>query len=924
MTTNNAENVPNEYEISFIELNNLCRKVLSDIIKTEQIVDVASVLSKIELVLKCEDSWWFKKHTESYIWLYILLIITIEFLQLNEMFYYKIDDICKNSIIGIQPAGFDSIIESFFQENKKRHAILKQIIEDSEYTPLDKSFIAYLICKSNCATEILAVLDRYDEKTSGVMARNWEPKWYCYLLSKIQNLNGLQEKVERLFANAYRYYAKLNLLAVLQKQKSIKQHSEELFFQQRAGQLLLADADRNGYPPLDVNLLRDPLRGHWDLWPNDGANLGQAKQVIALEDGLMARNPAGDIQKRVPVCIDFGTSSTVVALRENGRRRLLRVGVSDWKEAVIPAHFENPTALEFINAADIVKAWAEEEWRPHVRWVSLKCSHQAKNDISPVAKPETLFSIIGDLKTWARSTAHQPPLDMRDQQGATLRLSADAAGDGSVENGAPFILNPLELYAFHLGLAINNQYRDNGRIYHEYYLSFPATFDSATRQRILSGFARGLERSLPASLGQQQEWREQTPFAVLEGADEPVAYAAAVLGERGLEPTDAGLAFGVFDFGGGTTDFAFGLYRWATQEEERRTGWESVLQLLDVAGDADLGGEVLLHMLAFAVICGNSEMVLAKDVPFVLPRTAKSVPTGMELVFGDSLIARANTTRLMEALRPLWEQGHDAFDSENEGLLRLNMQDRDGKGECLIEFRVDKDELTTLLHDRILAGVAAFFVSFQQAFKRHNAQAQETLHILLAGNACRSPMVKTCFEEHMQAIAQRENFSSEHFQLHDIRLPDDATPEAVTLKTGVALGLLNTVPGESVGICTVPELTNPDRVFRYAFGTFRRGRLVPALTRFSAPEEWQPLGVVREDLRLIAAYTDSPLALEGGMTRGDAACAELVIDWQAGDAGHEVFVRPSGPDAVEVVLDVTAEQPQGRGSRLFSLKESGK
>ena len=695
------------------------------------------------------------------------------------------------------------------------------------------------------------------------------------------------------------------------------EYEEETAAQSLEERLLRADMQRNGYPPLGETLLTDPLRGHWDLWPKDGAAHSQGRFVMPAEENLMARNPAGDIQIHVPVCIDFGTSSTVVALRENGRKRLLRIGISDWKETAKAKHFENPTAVEFINVTDFAQPWLNETWRPHVTWKDLKCSHQAKNDISSVAKPETLYSIIGDLKSWVRNVTTLPPLDMRDQRGTLFRLHAENDAPSATEE--PLLLNPLEIYAFHLGLAINNQYRENGRIYHEYYMSFPVSFDTATRQRIISSFSKGLERSLPESLGIQEGWRDAAPFTVHEGADEPVAYAAAVLGESGLEPTDSGLAFGVFDFGGGTVDFAFGIYRWATEEEESRKGWESVIQLLDVAGDPDLGGENLLHALAFVVIQENAESVLAKDLTFVLPRTERWVPTGMERVFEDSLVARANTTRLMEALRSLWETP-ETFDSENEGIVRLNMQSPKEAGDMVVEFKADKEKLTAVLHDRILAGISTFFVTFQQAFKRNELQTVDMLHILLAGNACRSPLVKSCFEEYIQTLTQQQNFKSDHFCLHDILLPDDEKPEGVTLKTGVALGLLNTVPGESVGICPVSKLSNHDHIFRYSFGIFRRGKMEPILTRFSPPDEWLPMGFVREDLRLIAAYTDSPLAIEGKIRRGDTSCSEIVVDWSAEDAGHAIFARPAGPDVVEIALDVTKDEPQGRNNKKITLR----
>lgn len=876
--------------------------------------------------------WWYGHKLNAFVWLPVLVRLAADFQKKRTELACAVKD-----VLPMSPR--PQKVKAFFMTLAR--------VPD---TPLDKSLLAWLWSayeRAGKAEEFSRLIGKiFDASESHPLSEPQEsfpPQWFSLLcphkeatgaasgpLGFWRSLEGIpvadrtpdvdMSAAEKLFAPAWDCLARRHKVWELRQKEERKKREQAVLadlHRRRLQALLQADTRRNGYPALEESLLHDPLRGHWDLWPPDANPHDQSRQTVQTKDGLMARNPKGDIQKRVPVCIDFGTSSTVVALRENGRKRLLRVGVSDWSEEIRARHFENPTALEFINASAFAGKWQHEQWRPPVRWTSLKCSHQARNDISPVASPETLYSIIGDLKTWARLAADRPPLDMRDQQGTELRLTP---GNAAPENGG-LALNPLEIYAFYLGLAINNQYRENGRIYHEYHLSFPATFDSATRQDILEAFGRGLERSLPASLAHQSQWRAETPFSVREGAAEPVAYAAAVLEESDLEPTDRGLAFGVFDFGGGTTDFAFGLYRRASQEEERHKGWESVLQLLDVTGDADLGGEALLHMLSFAVMCDNADTLLAKALPFVLPRTAQA-PAGMERIFGDSLAARANTTRLMEALRPLWEKGPDAFDSENEGLLRLDMQNHNGGNASLVELKADKEKLTALLHDRILQGVSAFFIAFRQAFKRHNVEGMDTLHILPAGNACRSPLVHACFVEHMQAIARQENFKADHFRLHDVRLPDDANPEAVTLKTGVALGLLNTVPGESVGILPVPELADPDTVFRYAFGTFRRGMLEPLLTRFSAPGEWHSLGFVRADLRQIVAHTESPLALEGRILRGDPACTETVIDWKPGDVGHEAFVRPVGQDTVEVALDVGHELPQGRDNFTLSLSNT--
>ena len=748
----------------------------------------------------------------------------------------------------------------------------------------------------------------------------WAPEWSRLIVA---DTAAYSASVSSLFEPAYRTLTELRTQQAEARRDSLRRSAlltrlVRLLRARREASLLHAllnaDSLRAGYPPLDGGILYDPLRGHWDLWP---AGAATETQVMAVEGGLMARNPLGDVQD-FPVCIDFGTSSTVVALRERGRRRLLRVGVRDWGQAPRARHFENPTALEFVDAAAFGAAWQAEEWRPHVSWQTLKCSHQAREEMLSSPDAAAVYSGLTDIKTWARRNARGTETPLRDQRGAAFLLSPAAARERAA--ASPPAFNPLEIYAFHLGLAINSQYRENGRIHDEYYLSFPVAFDTPTRQCIAEGFRRGLERSLPASLMQQEAWRARPPLRVYIGADEPVAYAAGILTDSGLEPVGSGLPFGVFDFGGGTTDFAFGLYRWATPEEEAANGWESVIQLLDVAGEPQLGGEALLHLLCFALVCDNLDTLLHRGagIPFLLPPGEIS-PAGGETIFTDCLPARANTIRLCEALRPLWENGKDAFDPGDEGILRVTLKDRSGADMGLVSLKADADALTDILRGRIRAAVESFFLTFCQAFKVYDAHPSEPLHIFPAGNACRSPLVEECFHAVMADIAARHNLAEDFFRLHAPRLPDDASPEALTIKTGVALGLLNAIPGEGLGIVYADAVRDPDSLFRFSLGTFRRGRLVPVLSRHTPVGQWQELGMLRADVTLTLGHSASPQALEGGVVRGE--CAEHRLSWPGEEAGHPVFIRALSADRAEVALDVSPDCPDGRQSRVLLLDD---
>ncbi|MDE5833184.1 MAG: hypothetical protein K2H64_09460, partial [Desulfovibrio sp.] len=356
--------------------------------------------------------------------------------------------------------------------------------------------------------------------------------------------------------------------------------------------------DLNPYPPV---MLTDPSLGHWDLhWPDGAKPAGDWYEEVALDGNYKGRDPARDIRDAT-VCIDFGTAGTVVASRDNsGEVSLLRVGAlgAKGRQNIEPSHYVNPTVLSILHSEKLLDAWRDIPYRPSIRWLDAKSSHQAKNELTGRVRHS-----FYDIETWAKGKTADEPRILVDERDKELRIPippASSENDIAVDF-ATLPLNPIELYAYYIGLALNNQADNGGRIFTEYCMTFPAGFDRETRDRILDGFRRGLMRSLPPSLVYGSKWNA-AKFKVIERASEPAALAAALLpllkdeSESGadakiIEPTKEGVAFGVFDFGGGTTDFAIGLYRLPTEEEEEGKGGEKVVDILDNAGDPSLGGE---------------------------------------------------------------------------------------------------------------------------------------------------------------------------------------------------------------------------------------------------------------------------------------------------------------------------------------------
>ena len=122
--------------------------------------------------------------------------------------------------------------------------------------------------------------------------------------------------------------------------------------------LLNADSVRAQLPTLSASYQTDPGLGLWDVWQDpEGTPDLRYYTLVDLDEECEAANPWDALQKGSAVAIDFGTSSTVAAVRESdGNIRLLRIG-GDLTTKDSPTQYENPTALEFSDYKAFLKPW---------------------------------------------------------------------------------------------------------------------------------------------------------------------------------------------------------------------------------------------------------------------------------------------------------------------------------------------------------------------------------------------------------------------------------------------------------------------------------------------------------------------------------------------------------------------------------------
>jgi hypothetical protein len=347
-----------------------------------------------------------------------------------------------------------------------------------------------------------------------------------------------------------------------------------------------------------------------------------------------------------------------------------------------------------------------------------------------------------------------------------------------------------------------------------------------------------------------------------------------------------------------------------------------------------LGGENLLENLAYLVFCANVDVCRKHDIAFTQPLDALSF-AGSELLITNTQAAYTNTNMMMSKLRPLWEKGVKNQDAS--GTTKVKLVNRQGVlVEC--DFKIKEQELIVWLEARIQKGLHNFFIGLKQAFTGHGQKNNEEatasikdkfsqrhqknqsnhttnlpkeIHILLAGNSSRSPIVlgllgrleddvsKKLYERTKKGLADIFGDSLPDLEIHLPLNTDDKNPYKPTAKTGVALGLLRLCPGESLYVINHAKSQSDDSPFHFYVGSIKLNKFSPALQRGSAYNQWIELGPIRDRIAYLV-YTTTPRASLGTMPRGDSELIEKKLSFAGDTTGHKVFARAISPHEVEI------------------------
>ncbi|GHS06525.1 hypothetical protein VN0802_05170 [Helicobacter pylori] len=382
-----------------------------------------------------------------------------------------------------------------------------------------------------------------------------------------------------------------------------------------------------------------------------------------------------------------------------------------------------------------------------------------------------------------------------------------------------------------------------------------------------------MKKSLPRHVFDDEKTAKN--FKVELRASEPCAYAISALKSYGFDKSaklDKPIYYGVFDFGGGTTDFDFGKWEKSTNPKfaYKMTHFSS-------GGDKYLGGENLLEWLAFEVYAQNFQTLQEKDIVIAKPNydgiNEQRFGSFMQKSSGACLNLQTIASNLHGFLENLDAHIIEAIEENEEFEIKgfekgskITLFDRNGKEVEENELKIDYKELLELLKSKIDDGVANFFAGFSKVMAENIDNQCRAFHIFLGENASKSVLVKQAFEnakeKQLKAYKQMASKDDFTFILYEPLGTEESDKQILeltgkdafetwgsyvkpTCKTGVAFGLLES--RNKAGGIEMPSIdANP--VFKYDLGVEKEGKFHAKISRdslklneyqiFQTKEEW--------------------------------------------------------------------------------------
>ena len=480
------------------------------------------------------------------------------------------------------------------------------------------------------------------------------------------------------------------------------------------------------------------------------------------------------------VSIDFGTSSTCAAVKDVGRNRLVTLsGQNKINQTSENANniYENPTNVLIYNWDEVFRQWdsansncpffikkdedMEERIADYDSGYTVLDEYQNVDEQDGTRKMEAIIAqlkMIPYLLSKGREKKFVPYLD---KTRATVQVIANVEDENQVK------FNAIAFYGYLLGRAINNPAA--GKLYRKYYITYPAKFNLGLRDMICASLAYGIKRALPEPLRSGKNNRGNDLVEVSMKYSEPEACVGAFVGKQLKLGDKRAKLFAVYDLGGGTMDFAFGLLRKAEGEELEEA--EQVIKIFGIDGEESCGGEKLIHQLAYKIYKDNQAEMENKRIKFILPEGEHN-PKGFDgLISQGDRLADINVNIFKERLaRPLFKSPEET-DKKLANILdyakdadhvELNLKDTEEEDQAISISVIGVDEfIKAKIKDSIDAFKSVLISNFERnndvlikydiRFDKEHLKDNSNVEIFLGGNASKQHYVKELLEQQFQA-----------------------------------------------------------------------------------------------------------------------------------------------------------------------------
>jgi hypothetical protein len=656
------------------------------------------------------------------------------------------------------------------------------------------------------------------------------------------------------------------------------------------------------------SVLIDPSRGFW----NGARYVGVTKIAIVRQGkvvGMHQRLGRADkdplppeIKRRDPkldvlqewVGIDVGAASTVVAMRgEKSQAEFVRVGESG--PIVISADYESPSEIAFDNLGRTVKAWRDRVIMPLTRWGDVVVGQTARAERMKGGDDQhrQIAATVLQVPLVRERTERHEPYKFRgltdyDTVEVLKRPAPPIIDEEGIGSHDPF--DPVELYAYYIGLAVNHRLRG---IHLKYAVTMPTGWTAERRLSVLVAIRRGIFRSLPAGM---IEYHDLDRLQVVDVGPAAIPFSVHAFRTFNIQPKTDQIVFATIDAGASEMGMLFGVLRQA-KNDERGEGLERMVEYLEPHSIPWFGGERILHRLAYRVWRNNAGAVYGARAPFERPAEEAAPEEGSDLLV-HSPEARANVQIIKDLLRPLLE----APTSRTRLPMTARLAGTDGEGHD-VTLEIDREGLTKAIEYFVREAIEIFKARLTEALTKigRDPDPYEGLRVILGGRVGLYPFFGDELVRQLPAKVQ----------IHRFKEPEKNNLITPTVKTSCVLGVLG-LKHDRIGALQRAEKRD---AFRYRVGRNRHGQLSDVLDPTVEYDTWREMGACTKpdvDVLFMDAVDDGEVAADDPRVRR-ATCS-----LGHGAVGMRLYMRAVGPGKAELAPGPPGGEPQ-KGAAVWGI-----